>query len=110
MNNILLGLFFLILGMLIANMLNNICGCRDLVEGISPTSIIKPKSTPTPTPTPTPKLTSKLTSKPKLKPITKPKSKPVITPAPASEQCTFNPGKRYILSAEDGNIIAQIYN
>ena len=33
MNNILLGIFFLILGLLFANMLNNICGCRDLVEG-----------------------------------------------------------------------------
>ena len=33
MNNILLGIFFLILGLLFANMLTNICGCRDLVEG-----------------------------------------------------------------------------
>ena len=33
MNNILLGLFFLILGLLFANMLTNICGCRDLIEG-----------------------------------------------------------------------------
>ena len=33
MNNILLGLFFLILGLLFANMLTNICGCKDLVEG-----------------------------------------------------------------------------
>ena len=32
MNNILLGLFFLILGMLISNMLTNICGCK-VVEG-----------------------------------------------------------------------------
>ena len=33
MNNILLGIFFLILGLLFANMLTNVCGCRDLVEG-----------------------------------------------------------------------------
>lgn len=32
MNNILLGLFFLILGLLLANMLTNVCGCK-VVEG-----------------------------------------------------------------------------
>jgi hypothetical protein len=32
MNNILLGLFFLILGLLLANMLTNICGCK-IIEG-----------------------------------------------------------------------------
>ena len=34
MNNILLGIFFLILGLLFMNMLTNICGCKDLVEGL----------------------------------------------------------------------------
>ena len=33
MNNILLAIFFLILGLLFANMLTNVCGCKDLVEG-----------------------------------------------------------------------------
>ena len=33
MNNILLGFFFLILGLLFANMLTNVCGSKDLVEG-----------------------------------------------------------------------------
>ena len=33
MNNILLGIFFLILGLLFANMLTKFCGCRDLIEG-----------------------------------------------------------------------------
>ena len=33
MINILLVIFFLILGILFANMLNNICGCKDIVEG-----------------------------------------------------------------------------
>ena len=33
MNNILLGIFFLILGLLFSNMLTKFCGCRDLVEG-----------------------------------------------------------------------------
>lgn len=33
MNNILLGIFFLILGLLFMNMLTNVCGCRDLIEG-----------------------------------------------------------------------------
>ena len=35
MNKILLGLFFIILGLLFANMLTNVCGCKDLVEGQS---------------------------------------------------------------------------
>ena len=38
MNNILLGLFFLILGMLIYNILNDVCGCRGLIEGQCTTS------------------------------------------------------------------------
>ena len=33
MNNILLGLFFLILGLLFENMLTNVCGCKNLIEG-----------------------------------------------------------------------------
>ena len=33
MNNILLGIFFLILGLLFMNMFKDVCGCKDLVEG-----------------------------------------------------------------------------
>ena len=37
MEKIILGLFFLILGILFANMLTNVCGCKDLIEGLCTT-------------------------------------------------------------------------
>ena len=168
MNNILLGLFFLILGLLFANMLTNICGCRDLIEGQcdgyskSSTNIcvknieienVLYKGSATdinnsasfscqnitddncpemclvggvnydetfcqcckyvenpdqaseqatePAPPPRPR---------KFLPIHLPPPPPAGSSESAlkSEQCIFSPGKKYILSAEGDNIIAQI--
>ena len=153
MNNILLGLFFLILGLLFANMLTNICGCK-VVEGQCLLENCKWNKVECPVWTRTTTfLNSQCTSTSSDAIVvngvhtqpsninsnfntwketeccidveespaaanTPPPPPPLSEPGPAPpgggdeeaqpEQCIFNPGTRYSLSAEGGNIIAQI--
>ena len=42
----------LLLGMLLANMLNNVCGCKNIVEGKNSQSAALPSAAPAPVPAP----------------------------------------------------------